>query len=62
MGNQDASLGMQMVGGGECAGRDAAKRHIRQNLLVQVLPIADADERKRFEHFMLAVLQPRYCD
>jgi hypothetical protein len=61
MGDQPGNLPAQLVGGGACADRDAAKRHIRQNLVVQILPIADADRRKWFEHFMLAVLQPRYC-
>jgi hypothetical protein len=62
MGDQPGNLPAQLVRGGECADRDAAKRHIRQNLVVQILPVADADQRKWLEHFMLAVLQPRYCD
>ena len=34
----------------------------RQNLAVQVLTIADARERIWLEHFLLAVLRPRYSD
>jgi hypothetical protein len=61
MGDQKGNLRAQLVRGGECAEADA-KEYIRQNLAVQILTISDARERTWLEHFLLAVLQPRYSD
>jgi len=62
MGNQAGNLPAQLVSGGDCVDLNAAKQFMRQSLAVQVLPIADAQERASLEHFILAVLQPRYSD
>jgi hypothetical protein len=62
MGNQAGNLRAQLVAGGVCADLDAAKRLIRDSLAVQVLVFEDDQERAWLEHFMLGVLQPRYCD
>lgn len=62
MGNQNGNLRAQLVAEGVCADLEAAKRHIRERFAVQVLVVDDGEERAVIEHFMLAVLQPRYCD
>jgi hypothetical protein len=62
MGDQTGNLRWQLTRGGECADLYSAKQYIRENLAVQVLPIRDARERIWVEHFILAVLQPRYSD
>jgi len=60
MGDQAGNLRAQLCRGGECTGMDDAKRFIRQNLAVQVLPIEDERERAWIEYFMHAALRPRY--
>jgi hypothetical protein len=62
MGNQSGNLRAQLVAAGVCADLDAAKRLMRDTLALQVLEVPDAQERASLEHFMLAVLRPRYCD
>jgi len=62
MGTQAGNLRAQLVRGGACADAEAAKQYIRDRFRVQVLVIQDDRERGFFEHFMLAVLQPRYSD
>jgi hypothetical protein len=62
MGDQPGNLRAQMVGGGECSDIEAAKQVIREKFGVQVLVIQDSVERASLEHFMLAVLRPRYSD
>lgn len=62
MGNQAGNLRAQLVTGGECPDVDAAKLLIREKFGVQVLVVDNSDERARLEHFMLAVLRPRYSD
>ena len=57
-----APMAMQLVADGVCSDLEGAKRLIRNNLAVQVLVVADAEERTWLEHFMLAALKPRYCD
>jgi hypothetical protein len=61
MGNQAGNLMAQIVADGVCP-KEAAKGYIRENLAVQILIIEDAAEQRWLEHFMLAVLRPRYCD
>lgn len=62
MGNQAGNLRAQLVAGGVCTDLDAAKRLIRESLVVQILAVEDNQERTWLEHFMLGVLRPRYCD
>lgn len=63
MGSQKGNLRAQLIRSGERAcDLAAAKQYICKHLAVQVLPVADKQERDRLEHFMLAVLQPKYCD
>lgn len=62
MGNQSGNLRSQLVQNGACKDLDAAKYYIREKLAVQVLIVEDPEERVWLEHFMLAVLRPRFCD
>jgi hypothetical protein len=64
MGNQSGNLRAQLKRAGVpgCADSKSAKEYIRQHLAVQVLVVGDKAERDRLEHFMLAVLEPTYCD
>lgn len=64
MGNQKGNLRAQLVRGRVrgCLDLPSAKAYIRDHLVVQVLVVKDKAERDRLEHFMLAVLEPRYCD
>jgi uncharacterized protein YrrD len=62
MGNQAGNLRAQLAADGACADLESAKQFIRESLVVQVLVVEDAQERAWLEHFMLGVLQPRYCD
>jgi hypothetical protein len=62
MGKQDGNLPAQLFRSGVCVGLDAAKQFIRDNFVVQVLQIPDQRERSSLEHFILAVLEPRYSD
>lgn len=61
MGNQSGNLRSQLVRDGSCADLESAKRHIQAEFLVQVLVVPDQRERVWLEHFILAVLRPRYC-
>ncbi len=62
MGTQSGNLRAQLVRDRACDTVDAAKHYVRDQLVVQVLVIEDRRERICLEHFMLAVLRPRYCD
>lgn len=62
MGNQPDNLRAQLVGDRVCINLEAAKDYIRESLVVQFLEVQDSKERTWLEHFMLGVLQPRYCD
>jgi hypothetical protein len=62
MGNQDGNLRAQLVGSGECSDMENAKRWIRENCSVRYLEIDDSSTRANLEHFMLAILEPKYCD
>lgn len=64
MGNQRGNLRAQLQRDEACgcADLESAKEYMRQHLVVQVLTVADKAERDRLEHFMLAVLEPTYCD
>ncbi len=62
MGNQAGNLRAQLVADRTCADLETAKSHIRKSLAVQILVVESEEERARLEHFMLAVLRPRYCD
>lgn len=62
MGTQKGNLRAQLVDDGTCNTLEAAKRFMREHLVVQVLVVEDRRERIWLEHFMLAVLQPRHCD
>jgi hypothetical protein len=64
MGSQKGNLRAQLVRGRVPGVFDLpmAKAYIRAHLAVQVLVVQDKAERVRLEHFMLAVLEPQYCD
>jgi len=62
MGNQPGNLRSQLVADGVCENIDAAKTYIRTKLVAQVLRVEDQRELVWLEHFMHAVLRPRYCD
>ncbi|MGA3262792.1 MAG: hypothetical protein ABSC47_01965 [Terracidiphilus sp.] len=62
MGNQEGNLRAQLVGSGECSDMEQAKSWIRENCSVRYLEIDDSSTRANLEHFMLAVLQPKFCD
>jgi len=62
MGNQPGNLRAQLVAGGVCTDLEAAKRHIRGSLVVQIVVVEDAQDRTWLEHFMPGVIRPRYCD
>jgi hypothetical protein len=62
MGNQNGNLRAQLVGSGQCRDMEHAKNWIRENCLVSFLELDDSSERANVEHFMLAVLKPRFCD
>lgn len=62
MGDQAGNLRAQLVAGGECSDVEAAKRLIRERFGVQILVVENSEERAALEHFMLAVLRPRYSD
>ena len=62
MGNQDGNLRAQLVSSGECSDMEHAKNWIRENCSVRYLEIDDSSTRANLEHFMLAVLEPKFCD
>jgi hypothetical protein len=62
MGKQPGNLRHQLVEHGVCADLDAAKAHMRNKLVAQVLVVSNAREIAWLEHFMLAVLRPCYSD
>lgn len=62
MGTQPGNLRAQLVADGICADLASAKRYVQENLAVQILAAENAEERIWLEHFVLGVLQPRYCD
>jgi hypothetical protein len=62
MGKQKGNLCSQLVRDRVCDDFAAAKKHIRSKLVAQVLVVEDDRDRAWLEHFMLAVLRPRYSD
>jgi hypothetical protein len=62
MGNQAGNLRAQLVAGGICQDLAAAKAYVRDQLVVQVLVVPGAEDRRWLEHFMLGVLMPQFCD
>ena len=62
MGTQGGNLPAQLVGSRECPDLISAKHWIRKFCSVRFLPIDDDLVRSRTEHFILAVLEPRFCD
>ena len=62
MGDQAGNLRAQLVNDGAVVDLVSAKQMIRERYGVQVLVIEDSVERAWFEHFMLGVLRPSYCD
>jgi len=62
MGNQSGNLPAQLVNSGHCTDLLAAKKWIRDECEFHYLVIEDEKERSRAEHFMLGVINPRYCD
>ena len=62
MGEQDGNIRRQLVRSGRCRDTQAAKDFLRERCGVQVLMIADEEERKWAEHFMLAILRPEESD
>lgn len=62
MGDQKGNLRQQLVCDHICADLLSAKTWIKNRCRVQFLTIADDAMRKWSEHYMLAVIRPRYCD
>jgi hypothetical protein len=62
MGDQPGNLRAQLVRSGMCSDLVSAKAWIRANCTVQFLVIEDEAERSQIEHFMLSVVQPKFCD
>ncbi len=63
MGNQKGNLRQQLVTNNVCPDLDSAKEWIRQHCAVQVLTEDQLPDDIRWtEHFLLAVLRPRFCD
>jgi hypothetical protein len=62
MGNQRGNLRFQLVRHGVCDDLAATKNYIQSKLVAQVLVIENERDRAWLEHFMLAVLRPRYSD
>ena len=62
MGDQPGNLRAQLVNAGICKNLEDAKAFIRRDLAVQILVVDDDTERTWFEHFLLGVLRPRFCD
>ena len=62
MGNQSGNLRAQLVASGVCIDIERAKDWIRNNCSVRFLEVSDSQTRANLEHFILAVLQPRFCD
>jgi len=62
MGDQPGNLRAQLVASGICSDLEGAKNWIRKNCSARFLEIPADSVRANFEHFMLAVLQPRFCD
>lgn len=62
MGSQDGNLRAQLVRHHVCQTLEEAKDWMRDYCLVQYMPIVEDGLRHRFEHFLLAALNPRYCD
>jgi hypothetical protein len=62
MGSQDGNLPMQLVNSGVCGTQGEAKNWIRKNCTVRWLEIENFRERGLLEHFILAVLEPKFCD
>ncbi len=62
MGNQAGNLRAQLVKDGICSNIEEAKNLIRNDFVVQILLLPDDKERALIEHFILAVLRPRYSD
>jgi hypothetical protein len=62
MGSQAGNLPAQLVKGGVVKDLQEAKSWIRANCVASWLEIPDPVERSFMEHFMLSVVQPRFCD
>ena len=62
MGNQNGNLRQQLVKDGICTCLDETKPWIRDNCIVRFLVMKDPKARTLSEHFMLAVLKPKYID
>jgi hypothetical protein len=62
MGDQSGNLRQQLIKEGLCTVMAETKPWIREHCRVQFLVIEDGKERTLAEHFMLALLQPKYAD
>ncbi len=56
------TLKRKLIGSGDFADKAAAKQYLRDKCYVQILPIADENERTLFEHFAIAILKPESND
>ena len=62
MGNQSGNLRAQLVADEVVADLNEAKEWMRKNLLVIFTTLRSDEDLRWAEHFMLAVLRPRYSD
>ena len=62
MSSTGGNLPMQLVESGQCDNLKHAKEWIRKNCSARIFEVIDNSKRANLEHFMLAVLEPRFCD
>lgn len=62
MGNQKGNLRRQLMASGQCHSLEEAKSWLREHCITHVVIVEDDEERRWTEHFMLAVLRPRFSD
>src|SRR5213083_1015811 len=62
MRGQEGNLRKQLVKGGDCVSFQATQGWICENCRLQFLVIEDNRTRTLAEHFIIAVLKPKYVD
>ena len=62
MGKQSGNIRSQLVKEGMCKDLNDAKTYLKERCIVRWKVIADINNRKWAEHFMLSILQPKFSD
>jgi excinuclease UvrABC nuclease subunit len=52
----------KLIDSGQCADENAVKEYLKDLCLVQFIVVKDKAERAQFEHFMIAILKPKFND